>query len=81
MGCNPYMTDADVLADLERLSQANHRHMAVVEAPGGWRLRCLSCKIEGRRLYQDRGEAMNLSIRLALAESLPECSFVAPTDA
>lgn len=76
-----YMTEGEVATDLERLSQANHRNMTVVQVPGGWRLRCLSCKIEGRRLYQDRGEALNISIRLALAENLPECSFAAPTAA
>lgn len=81
MSCEPYMTEAGVVADLERLSQVNHRNMTVVAAPGGWRLRCLNCKIEGRRLYQDRAEAMNISIRLALAEELPECVFVAPTAA
>ena len=46
-----YLVDPDV--DFALFRDKNHPVVAVVKVPGGARLRCLACHVEGKRLYQD----------------------------
>jgi hypothetical protein len=63
-----YLADPDVDAAL--FAGKTHDVVAVFEAVGGSRLRCLACRLEGQRLYQD-GETAQAYARMLSGTRMP----------
>lgn len=68
-----WMTEAELGADIERITQHRHRLFAVFQVTGGWVIRCLNCKIEGKRKYQAKELAIRIADDLRVIDK-PECS-------